>query len=275
MRGRGWRRWRSGAPAVAGAVALAGCGGGASAGPDGEPGRGARATRADVPSLPATREEMDARGGSGPRAAARVRLRPGETLAARVRRRVALRRAPAASAPVLARAGRRTEFASATVLAVMRRRGRWYGVAHPELGNGRIGWVRADRVGPLREPWSIVVDLSERRATVRHLGRLRRTLPVAVGAPGTPTPTGRFGVTDRLDTGGAGSTYGCCVLALSGRQPDVPQEWPGGDRLAIHGTSAPATIGTAASLGCLRASEASMRYLLRRIPLGAQVVIRR
>jgi lipoprotein-anchoring transpeptidase ErfK/SrfK len=159
-------------------------------------------------------------------------------------------------------------------MAVMRQRGAWLGVASEKLGNGELGWVRAERVRLLREPWKIRVDLSERRATLLRRGRPYRSFAVAVGAPGYATPTGRFGVTDRLTTGGPGSPYGCCVLALSGRQPDVPQDWPGGDRLAIHGTDAPGTIGTAASHGCLRAGERAMRLLIAKVPLGTQVVIR-
>lgn len=175
---------------------------------------------------------------------------------------------------MLARVRPRTEFGSAAVLAVVRVRGRWLGVLSPSLPNGRFGWVRADRVRLLRETWRIRVDLSQRRAVLLHQGRRYAAFPVAVGMPAYATPTGTFGVTDRLSTGRPGSTYGCCVLALSGRQPNVPQDWPGGDRLAIHGTNEPASVGTAASRGCLRASARTMRMLIAKVPLGTQVVIR-
>jgi lipoprotein-anchoring transpeptidase ErfK/SrfK len=98
-------------------------------------------------------------------------------------------------------------------------------------------------------------------------------MTVGVGAPSTPTPTGRFAVTDGLRAA-AGSPYGCCILALSGHQPHVPQGWAGGDRLAIHGTSDPATIGAAASLGCLHATDADLRRLMRIVSLGSIVTIR-
>lgn len=192
----------------------------------------------------------------------------------RVERPVTLRSAPRGR--VVGRVGVKTEFDSESVMAVMRVRGRWLGVHWPTLDNGELGWVRLSRrLQLLREPWTVRVDLSERRATLLKRGEEVESFAVAVGAAATPTPPGRYGVTDRLDTGTGASPYGCCVLALSGRQPDVPQDWPGGDRLAIHGTSAPETIGSAASNGCLRASEEHMRLLLRTVPLGAQVVIRR
>src|SRR5206468_2972944 len=97
------------------------------------------------------------------------------------------------------------------------------------------------------------------------------SVPVAVGTPATPTPTGTFGVTDRLRM--SGTTYGCCALALSGNQPYITQGWGGGTRLAIHGTSSAGSIGTPASHGCLRASERAMRRLLAVIPLGTTVRI--
>jgi hypothetical protein len=172
---------------------------------------------------------------------------------------------------VLARLPRRTEFGSAQVLAVARRRDGWLAVSTPALANGRVGWIRADDARLLHEPWTLEVDLSRRRLFARHEGRRRFSLPVAIGAAGTPTPTGRFGVTDRLKM--SGTTYGCCALALSGHQPHIPQGWGGGDRIAIHGTTATGTIGAPASHGCLRASDAGMRRLMAVIPLGTTVRI--
>jgi hypothetical protein len=172
---------------------------------------------------------------------------------------------------VLARLPRRTEFGSAQILAVARRRAGWLAVRTPLLSNGQVGWVRAADARLLHEPWTLEVDLSERRLVARRDGRARFSIPVAIGAAGTPTPTGRFGVTDRLAM--SGTTYGCCALALSGHQPNIPQGWGGGDRIAIHGTTATGSIGTPASHGCLRASGTGMRRLMAVIPLGTTVRI--
>jgi hypothetical protein len=167
---------------------------------------------------------------------------------------------------VLAQLRRRTEFGSTQILAVAHRGDRWLAVRTPALPNGRVGWIRADAAQLLHEPWTLEVDLSRRRLTARHEGELRFSIPVAIGAPGTPTPTGRFGVAHRLKM--SGTTYGCCALALSGHQPNIPQGWGGGDRVAIHGTTATGGIGTPASHGCLRASEAGVRRLMAVIRLG-------
>ncbi len=167
----------------------------------------------------------------------------------------------------------RTGFGSARVLAVAERRGRWLAVLSEHVPNSRTGWISAEAATLLHEPYTLQVDLSDRELLVRHEGRAVRRIDVAVGRPGTTTPTGRFAVTDRLRVQGGGA-YGCCALALTGRQPDVPQGWSGGDRIAIHGTTKEASIGTPASSGCLRARDRDMRWLMRRVPLGAPVRIR-
>ena len=80
--------------------------------------------------------------------------------------------------------------------------------------------------------------------------------------------------TSRTSSAGVefGSYYGCCILALSGRQPNLPQGWSGGDRLAIHGSPTP-TWGHAVSNGCLHAAEPDLRYLMKTVPLGTAVRI--
>jgi lipoprotein-anchoring transpeptidase ErfK/SrfK len=109
---------------------------------------------------------------------------------------------------------------------------------------------------------------------VRRSGRVMQRFRVAVGGPSTPTPVGRFAVTDKLLTENPASVYGCCILALSAHQPHTPQGWGGGNRVAIHATNLPETIGTAASLGCMRAPAEEARRLVRTVPLGTIVTIR-
>jgi hypothetical protein len=239
-------------------LAAAGCGGGETTGSAGragsEPpaasGGGGQAPRADAsPATPAA----------------------GETLAARLVRDTALHATPGGE--VVTRLATRTQFRSRHVLAVVARQEGWLGVLSPALPDGRTGWIRSGDARLLRETWSIDVDLSQRELLLRHRGRPYRRMTVGVGKRGTPTPTGVYGVTDRLRTGTSSSTYGCCVLALSGRQPNVPQAWAGGDRLAIHGTNDPSTIGARASLGCVHARERDLRLLMAHVPLGAQVRI--
>jgi lipoprotein-anchoring transpeptidase ErfK/SrfK len=146
-----------------------------------------------------------------------------------------------------------------------------------ERPNNRLSWVRRESPGIelRRTRWSLHADLSDRTLTLRKGRRRVHRMTVAVGRPGSETPTGRFAVTDKLSGSRYGPYYGCCILALSGHQPKTPPGWTGGNRLAIHGTDVPSTIGMAASAGCLRASDANLRPLMAKVPLGATVFIRR
>jgi L,D-transpeptidase catalytic domain len=224
-----------------------------------EPAAMAHLASATAPSLPADRS----------------RRRPRLHRLAVLRGGLPLRARP--SGPAAARLGSRTEFGSRRVLGVAARRGPWLGVVATERPNGRLGWVhrRNPRLALRRTRYSLHADLSRRRLELRRGGRRVHRLSVAIGRPGSPTPTGRFAVTDKLRGSRFGPYYGCCILALSGHQPNTPPGWQGGDRLAIHGTDAPATIGSAASAGCLRGSDADLEPLMRRVPLGTPVLIRR
>jgi lipoprotein-anchoring transpeptidase ErfK/SrfK len=197
-----------------------------------------------------------------------------EILRVRGGRTVALRNRPGGR--VMARLRDRTDFGSPTSLSVVARRGRWAAVPSAALGNGRLGWVDTQGGDVARGSTEVqlVVSLSHRSLELRARGRVLRRVRVAVGRPGSTTPSGRFSVTDKLSGGRYGPYYGCCILALSAHQPHTPAGWQGGDRVAIHGTDAPSTIGTPSSAGCLRAADADLRVLMRRVPLGTPVVIR-
>jgi lipoprotein-anchoring transpeptidase ErfK/SrfK len=169
----------------------------------------------------------------------------------------------------------RTEFGTPTVLAALGERDGWLRVMATQLPNGRTGWIAASAAGIVASPWSLRADLSKRLVTVLRGGRVARRFPVAIGKPSTPTPTGRFAITDKLHFDTRSPAYGCCAIALTGRQRHLPSGWRGGLRLAIHGTGAPDSIGQAASAGCLRAHDADVRWLVRHAYLGSIVEITR
>jgi lipoprotein-anchoring transpeptidase ErfK/SrfK len=114
------------------------------------------------------------------------------------------------------------------------------------------------------------VDLSRHRAQLLLGNRALRSFAVTVGAPASPTPTGRFAVTDTF-RGNLNPVYGCCALAITATQPSLPSGWLGGNRIAIHGTQG--ELGVSASHGCVRAANADVSALVRRVPLGSPVVI--
>ena len=168
----------------------------------------------------------------------------------------------------------KTEWGSPRVLGVVEQRGGWLGVQAAELRNGEIAWVRRREARVDCVNWSLHADLSKRTLFVRRDGRTVRKMRVAIGRRSNPTPKGRFTVTDKLRVTDADSPYGCCVLALSGHQTDLPDYWPGGDRLAVHATVEESTIGDPVSLGCLRTVSSRARWLIETVPLGSPIFIR-
>jgi lipoprotein-anchoring transpeptidase ErfK/SrfK len=175
---------------------------------------------------------------------------------------------------VVARVGTRTEFGSPQTLGVLRHRGRWLAVVSTLRPNGQVSWVREGAVKLTRTDISLVLDRSRRLLLLRRGSTVVRRMTVGVGRPESPTPTGRFAVTDELSGYNYGPYYGCCIVALSAHQPHLPAGWTGGDRIAIHGTNVPSSIGVASSAGCPHARDADLRVLMRGVPLGAPVFIR-
>ena len=179
--------------------------------------------------------------------------------------------------PVIARVGAKTPFGSPRALSVVAtRNGRWLAVTEAGVGNNRVVWVDAKSGGLhyVRTRLELDVDLSARTLIMRRNGTAIRRVSVGVGRAGSPTPTGTFAVTDKLNGPSYSAAYGCCILALSATQPNLPAGWSGGNRIAIHGTLSSSDFGRAVSAGCMHASDSDLHYLMRTVPLGTPVVIR-
>ena len=153
------------------------------------------------------------------------------------------------------------------------RRGRFGEVTVPYSGSGRTGWI------PIRglrrdATWVTVrVDLSRHLLVVEKRDRVLGRFTAATGAPGSPTPPGRYFVTDRVAFP-AGSYYGTFAFGISGIQTRLPPGWSGGNQLAIHGTNSPSSIGRSVSAGCLRVSEAALDRLKPLLQPGTPVIVR-
>lgn len=114
----------------------------------------------------------------------------------------------------------------------------------------------------------VVVDLSAERMVILEGRRRLGSFPIGKGASTTPTPTGRFFVTDRLRFG-QGSPYAPFALGLSAHVSQLPPSWLGGDQVAIHYGA----MG-AVSHGCIHAGLDAIRVLERRAGLGTLVTIK-
>jgi lipoprotein-anchoring transpeptidase ErfK/SrfK len=185
------------------------------------------------------------------------------------------RRKPRSSADTIGRVVDRSRYYGVPTVAWVEKvsaDGRWGRVELPYVWPRTDGWVRLEGLTTGSTRIEVEVDLSAHRLTVRRRGAVLFRAAVATGRSSSPTPPGEYFVTDRVPFP-AGSAYGSFAFGISGIQPRLPAGWGGGDQLAIHGTNAPWTIGTDASAGCLRASEATLAKLKPLLQLGTPVVI--
>jgi lipoprotein-anchoring transpeptidase ErfK/SrfK len=166
-----------------------------------------------------------------------------------------------------------TEFGTTRVVLVEKQKGAWAKVLLPERPNQSTGWIRAADVELRRVTDAVEVDLTARTLTWRQGGEAVLSTSIAIGTAETPTPTGRFYVTDLLDTPDSGG-YGPFAIGLSAHS-DTLSEFGGGDgQIGVHGTSDPSSIGQAVSHGCVRVPNDVIAQLATNLPLGTPVTVR-
>ncbi len=166
-----------------------------------------------------------------------------------------------------------TSFGSPTVLLGTDRTDGWIQVLVPGRPVGATLWLPIEGLDIETITSEIRVDLSDRSLALVENGEVILETPIAVGTADAPTPTGRFSVTDKLQSPEPDGAYGPFALGLSARS-EVVTEFAGGDgQIGIHGTDDPTSIGQPASHGCLRVPNEVIAELNRRLPLGTPVVV--
>lgn len=169
------------------------------------------------------------------------------------------------------------DFGSAVALLVTDQQPGWVEVLVPGRPTGARAWLDVDRAEDLElraVTTRIEVDLTARTLTLLDRGEVVLTTPVAIGAADSPTPTGFFSVTDKLQDPNPNGAYGPFALGLSGRS-EVITDFAGGDgQIGIHGTNDPASIGQDVSHGCIRVPNEVISQLNELLPLGTPVVVR-
>jgi lipoprotein-anchoring transpeptidase ErfK/SrfK len=169
--------------------------------------------------------------------------------------------------------GARTVFSVRGAVLDSRCRPTWYHVQLPIKPNGVTGYVSARSVVVGTVKTRILVDLSARRLTLYRDGRPTWRITVGVGSSKTPTPRGRFYVNQRVVARDPTGPWGPAALGISAFSP-VLTDWTQGGPIAVHGTNEPGSIGRAASNGCVRVRNSTMRKLFAEVPAGTPVAIR-
>lgn len=148
----------------------------------------------------------------------------------------------------------------------------WLKLLLPIRPNGRAAWAKESDVRLVPREDRIVVDLSKRMLWHYRDGQLVDQFQVGVGTPSTPTGTGTFYIYLRVPQADPNGPYGILAYGLSGFSP-VLSDWPGGGRMALHGTPYESNKGQAVSHGCVRVYNADLKTM-RDLPLGTPVIIR-
>jgi hypothetical protein len=155
--------------------------------------------------------------------------------------------------------------------ATMRDGEPWYEVLLPLRPNGSSAWVPSSAVDVRERVDRLVVDLSERQLIRYHGDRVVDRFRVGIGTAQFPTTTGTFYVYIKVPYADPNQPYGVMALGLSGFSR-VITDWPGGGRIAVHGTPYASDRGNAVSHGCVRVYNADMEHLTD-LPLGTPVEI--
>jgi lipoprotein-anchoring transpeptidase ErfK/SrfK len=178
---------------------------------------------------------------------------------------------------VLVELGPVTDFGTPRVLGVIdvpaEHGGEWVEVLVPVRPNDLTGWVHADAVELQAVDFAVHIDVDARTLWLAERGVVIGSWQVAVGQQDRPTPRGQFFITDKLDTGDPNSVWGPYAFGLSAYS-DVLTDFIGGiGQIGLHGTNNPASIGNAASSGCIRLPNEVITELIELLPLGTPVTI--
>ena len=178
--------------------------------------------------------------------------------------------------PVYAAPGRRP-FAKVTPkqmgdtwLPVIDQEKGWTQVLLPSRPNGSIGWLRTGQLVERHTPYVVRVHVGSRRMELVRDGRTVGEWSVAVGAPETPTPTGRTFLLGSVVDESQG--FSPLILPLGTHRDTLDTDGGGPGTVALHGWQDTSVFGKAISHGCVRVPADALDHLSQ-VPLGTLVII--
>ncbi len=198
---------------------------------------------------------------------------PAESIVAEAKRPViAVYRTPSAKRPFL-RLSNPTRHGGPLVLLVRERRPGWEKVYLPVRPNGTTGWVKEAHLSLALNPYRIRVSLGAHTITVWNGSKVILHEPAGVGRSIVPTPAGTYFLAELLAQPNPNGAYGPYAFGLSAYSNVLYSFGGGPGQIGLHGTNNPASLGTNASHGCIRVSNAGITKLARVLPLGTPVRI--
>lgn len=201
-----------------------------------------------------------------------------------------VRTEPDEAAPSLTSLGATTDYGLTTTLLVepgetVAAPG-WLPVLVPfHKPNSSVGWVPASDVALTESTYEIEISLRRHELAFLNEGEEVLRSSVILGTPETPTPPGRFYVTDPLNcneehvpgypVAECGAAYGAFAIGISGLSETLDSFEGTIPQLAVHGTDLPGTeLGKDLSNGCVRIPDDVVLEIARTTPLlGVPVTI--
>lgn len=147
----------------------------------------------------------------------------------------------------------------------------WLRVDLAQRPNGSTGWIKASSVKLSRLEYALRVSTTANTLSLYKDTTLIRTMPAATGTGGTPTPHGSFYLVELLQPTNEG--YGPYAFGLSAFSNVLSSFGGGPGQIGLHGTDDAASIGHAASHGCIRLSNTDITDLAKLLPLGTPITI--
>ena len=149
----------------------------------------------------------------------------------------------------------------------------WAQVELPIRPNGSIGWIPTTGVKLTWTPYSIMVSTQARTVTVLDAAKPVMTIPAAVGAPASPTPTDHTYLWELIRPDNPSGAYGPYIFGLA-EFSDTYVTFNGGEaQIGLHGSDESWSIGRPVSHGCIRLHNAMITRLATMLPLGTPVTI--
>lgn len=157
-----------------------------------------------------------------------------------------------------------------TWLPVVDRRGGWSKVLLPSRPNGSTAWLRTAQVERRTTPYLIRVHLASRTLELLRDDALVGSWTVAVGAAGTPTPTGRTFLLGSITD--PNQSFSPVILPLGSHSDTLDSYGGGPGTVALHGWPDDSVFGSAVSHGCVRVPSDALDQLTQ-VPLGTLVLV--
>ncbi len=157
-----------------------------------------------------------------------------------------------------------------TWLPVITRNRDWVQVMLPSKPNGSTGWLRSSQLTEAHSRFLVKVHLGQRSLELFEDSELVGTWTVAIGADGTPTPTGRTFVLGQIVDDK--QPFSPVILPLGSHSDTLDSYGGGPGTVALHGWTDPSVFGKAVSHGCVRVPDDALA-LLRTVPIGTPVMV--